>query len=186
MWKFHDWDSYTWDKEELGQPDGILLALPPCLSQDTAVPRCSVPSQRWHSAPHTCPTLWHNSQSSSDISENSIPQDHPVTWELTDSLSLQSCGADFTFPAADCPQCPQSSTAFKQEPRCPPVNHLAHPPHPQHNGRRTAHTFSTFSTPFTATASSRDHGEHEPPTGVCSRPPAGSARTGGCQHCVPS
>ena len=84
----------------------------------------------------------------------------------------------------------QSSTAFKQEPRCPPVNHLAHPPHPQHDGLRTAHTFSTFSTSFTRPACThshaaqfpkaalRDHGEHESPRGVCSRPPSGSARTG--------
>ena len=142
-----------------------------------------MPSQRQHPAPHTCPTLWHNGQSSSDISENSILQDHPVTWELADSLSFQLCGVDFTCPAAHCPQCPQSSTAFKQEPRRPPVNHLAHPPQPQHNGLRTAHTFSTFSTPFTAPASStppafthsqascvpkaalRDHGSTSPPVG---------------------
>ena len=71
-----------------------------CPSQGTAVARWSVPSQRRHPAPHTCPTLWHNAQSSSDISENSIPQDHSVTWELIDSLSLQLCGVDFTCPAA--------------------------------------------------------------------------------------
>ena len=106
MWKFHDWDSYTWDKEELGQPDGILLALPPCLSQDTAVPRCSVPSQRWHSAPHTCPTLWHNSQSSSDISENSIPQDHPVTWELADSLVSPVMWGGLHLPSCPLPTVP--------------------------------------------------------------------------------
>ena len=57
-----------------------------------------------------CPThlstLWYNGQSSSDISENTIPQDHPVPWELTDSLSLQLSWADFTCPAAHCPQCP--------------------------------------------------------------------------------
>ena len=169
----------------------------PCPSQGTAVARWSVSSQRRHPAPHTCPILWHSGQSSSDISENSIPQDHSVTWELTDSLSLQLCGVDFTCPAAHCLQCPLVNTAFKQEPHCPPVIHLAHPPHPQHDGLRTAHTFSTFSTPFTAPASSippalthsqaahvpeaalKDHGEHEPPRWFCSKPPAGSATTGG-------
>ena len=73
----------------------------------------------------------------------------------------------------------------------------------QHDGLRTAHTFSTFSTPFTAPASStrpalthshaahvpkaalRDHGEHKPPRGVCSRSPAGSARTGGLTALCP-
>ena len=31
MWKYHHWDSCTWEKEWLGQTDGLLLPLPPCV-----------------------------------------------------------------------------------------------------------------------------------------------------------
>ena len=183
-------------KKGWGSLTGSCSLSDPCPAQGTGVPRWSVSSQKWHPAPHTYPTLWHNGQSSSEISENSIPG--PSSHLGADGFSGLSSCVGWTSPA----QLPtvrsalQSSTAFKQEPRCPPVNHLAHPPHPQHDGLRTAH-ISTFSTPFTAPASStcpalthshaahvpkaalRDHGEHKPPRGVCSRSPAGSARTGG-------
>ena len=85
-----------------------------------------MPSQRWHSAPHTCPTLWHNAQSSSIINENSISQDHPVTCELTDSLSLKLCGWNSPAQLPTDHSALKYSTAFKQEPHHPPVNHLTH------------------------------------------------------------
>ena len=108
-------------KKSWGSLTGSWSLSHPCPSQGTAVPRWSVPS-----APHTCPTLWHNAQSTSIINKNSISQNHPVTCELTDSLSLQLCG--WTSPSQLPNACSalQSSTAFKQEPHHPPVNHLTH------------------------------------------------------------
>ena len=123
--------------------DNCKINTAPHPSQGTTASRWSEPPLRWHSAPHTCPTLWHNDQPTFVINENSISQDHPVTWELTDSLSLQLCGVDSPAQLPTAHSALQSSTAFKQEPHRPPVNHLAHPPHPQHDGLRTAHTFST-------------------------------------------
>ena len=92
----------------------------PCPSQGTAVARWSVPSQRRHPAPHTCPTLWHNGQSSSEISENSIPQDHPVTWELTDSLV-----SPVVWGGLHLPSCPPPTVPFSP---AQPLNksHAAH------------------------------------------------------------
>ena len=118
-----------------------------CPSQGIAVPRWSVPSQRRHPAPHTCPTLWHNGQSSSEISENSIPQDHPVTWELTDSLVSPVVWAGLHLPSCPLPTVPfspaqplnKSLPVTLPTKHCPPVNLLTHPPHPQHNGLMTTH-----------------------------------------------
>ena len=86
--------------------DNCEINTPPHPSQGTAVPRQSEPSLRWHFAPYTFPTLWHNGQHNFVINNNSISQDHPVTWDLTDPLSLQLYRVDFTYPATHCPQCP--------------------------------------------------------------------------------
>ena len=74
------------------------------------------------------PTLWHNGQPTFVVNESSISRtiQSPGSWQI-----LSSC-VGWTSPAQLSTACSalQHSTAFKQEPHCPPVNHLAHPPHP--------------------------------------------------------
>ena len=123
--------------------DNVEINTPSFPSQDTEVSTWSEPSLRWHSAPHTC---------SHPLAQWSTYLCHQRELHLPGPPSHLGADRFSVSPVVwvDSPaQLPtahsalQSSTAFKQEPHRPPVNHLAPPPHPQHDGLRTAHTFST-------------------------------------------
>ena len=108
-------------------------------SQGTAVSQWSMPSQRWHSTPQTCPhslTQW-----STHLCHQGLHLPGPLSLLWVDRLSgLSNCVGQTSptlLPAAH--SALWYNTTFKQEPHPPTLNHLAHPLYPQHNGLMTIH-----------------------------------------------
>ena len=126
MWKFHDWTAAHGTNEGGGSLTGSCSLSHPVLQKALQYLGGQCPLKGGN-LPHT-PVPPSGTMASPLLTSVRTPSPRtiqsPGSWQIL--WSLQLCGVDFTFPAAHCPQCPQSSTGFKQEPRCPPVNHLAH------------------------------------------------------------
>ena len=113
-------------------------------SQSTAVSQWSMPSQRWHSTPQTCPhslTQW-----STHLCHQGLHLPGPLSYLWADRFSgLSNCVGQTSptlLPAAHSGL--WYNTTFKQEPHHPTLNHLAHPLYPQHNGLMTTHHLHLF------------------------------------------
>ena len=85
---------------------------------------------RQHSAPHTCPPsgTMANPLLTSVRTPSPRTTQSPGSWQILCLSSWVRWTSPARLPTAH--SALQYSTTFKQEPHCPPVNHLAHPPHP--------------------------------------------------------
>ena len=128
MWKFHDWTAAHGTKKGWGSLIGSCSLSHPILHKTLQYRGGQCPL-KGSTLPHT-PVPPSGTTANPLLTSVRTPSSRtiqsPGSWQI---LCLSSC-VGWTSPA----QLPtarsalQSSTAFKQEPQCPPVNHLAHPP----------------------------------------------------------
>ena len=140
IWKYHQWDNYTWVKEGLGQSRGTCP-----LSHPMPFTRhCSISVVRALSKVALCPKyLSPPSGTMVNPHLSSMRTPSPRTCELTNSMVSPLVWDGLHLPSCPCQPCPSVNTAFKPEPHCPPVNHLAHPTHPNTMYWWQLATFST-------------------------------------------
>ena len=126
MWKFHDWTAAHGTNKGWGSLTGSCSLSHPVLHKALQYlgGQCPLKGGNLPHTPVPPSGTMANPLLTSVRTASPRTIQSPGSWQIL--WSLQLCGVDFTFPAAHCPQCPQSSTGFKQEPRRPPVNHLAH------------------------------------------------------------